>query len=571
MLKISNAPPIFQASRWETWAFLAPVVCLAPLLFLQSLFLWEKEHLQFFPLAFAAAGWFLWQGMPLSPVGNLRRRASFAAVLVGYVAVAAAMLVNSPWFAHLTLVLVIWGWAMGRLGTLTPMRITAICGLMILTVPVPFGGDQGLIRSLQTFSGTASSRLLDVVGVLHLKRGNILEITTGPLFVEEACSGVDSQYALMAVAGVMLLVGRVGLVVSVITILTVPLWAILGNLLRICSIVIGLDWLSVDLATGTAHTVLGLICFAIAAWLHWSSVQLLNFFECQWFLRNRSASDVMNSAVFAKGLSHSRDIIANEPGPPTWGPPDTGPRVHWGWLVLPAATALLFPLGVGSVIEHYRKDVPRINDDVAMLFPKREDLPITLAGQRCVGFNEESRNTRDTLGQHSKVWTYMHATGPKIVSLDLPFRGWHPLWQCYTNAGWRELERKRVVMGPGGESLSFPLYEVELTNNEGDFAVLLFSLFDEKGLPFEEQVDSAPVAARGFAGVLQRITSTFYSTLLETKNNGRDPLTFQFQMLSKTDSPATDDQKQQCLAEYLQLRKRIYDKSMPVIEGLRGL
>ena len=80
--------------------------------------------------------------------------------------------------------------------------------------------------------------------VFVFQKGNIIEITARPLFVEEACSGVDSQYALMAVAGGLLLIGRAGLVVSLITIVTVPLWAILGNLLRIYSIVFALEFLN---------------------------------------------------------------------------------------------------------------------------------------------------------------------------------------------------------------------------------------------------------------------------------------------------------------------------------------
>ncbi len=86
----------------------------------------------------------------------------------------------------------------------------------------------------------------------------------------------------MAVALVLLLIGRASVLVSVITIVTVPIWAILGNLLRIFSIVIGLDWLGIDLSHGTQHTILGLCAFMLAAWAHWSSVQFLNFVEIRW-------------------------------------------------------------------------------------------------------------------------------------------------------------------------------------------------------------------------------------------------------------------------------------------------
>ena len=63
---------------------------------------------------------------------------------------------------------------------------------------------------------------MDLTQILHVRRGNIIEIASKPLFVEEACSGVDSQYALMAVAGGLLLVGRAGFLVSFLTTITVP-------------------------------------------------------------------------------------------------------------------------------------------------------------------------------------------------------------------------------------------------------------------------------------------------------------------------------------------------------------
>jgi exosortase len=145
-----------------------------------------------------------------------------------------------------------------------------ICGLLLVTLPPPFGWDKQLVSGLQSLSSFACSRLMDLTQILHVRRGNIIDISSKPLFVEEACSGVDSQYALMAVAGVLLLLGRAGFWVSLLTIITVPIWAILGNLLRIYLIVIGLEWFSTDLSQGSIHTILGLLVleFCSTAELH---------------------------------------------------------------------------------------------------------------------------------------------------------------------------------------------------------------------------------------------------------------------------------------------------------------
>ncbi len=537
---------------WDLFSLILPAVAIAPLLFLQCIFLWEKEHLQFFPLAFAAAGWFLYQGWP-SPAVTDRGRSwtAFVAAFVAFLLAAAALLLNSPWLSQVTLIALIWAWAMGRLASLTPLRITGICGLMIVTVPVPAGGDQKLVQSLQSLSATASSRLMDVSGIVHLKRGNILEITSKPLFVEEACSGVDSQYALMTVAGVMLLVGRVGLVVSLITIITVPIWAIFGNLLRIYSIVIGLDWFAVDLSTGTAHTLLGLICFAAAAWVHWSSVQFLNFVQWRFF----------PSSVASTGIEFSSDPVRREAA---IGPiADPAPMLSKGWLAVPAMLLLMFPVASLAVVQHYDKEVPRLTESIADRFPGESALPASIGTQRRVQFQNESRNIRNILGQHSRIWTYSGELGVQIVSLDLPFRGWHPLWECYINAGWRRLSTEEIRQAGDGSPLTFTFFETTLENDEGDFAVLHFSLFDENGAAFTYDGGFEPTP-RG-----NRLSATVLAAMTRDARP-RDPLTFQFQMLSKTEVPATPDQVTHFRNMYLQLRGPVHALSMPVVSELKG-
>lgn len=538
---------------WDWYALLFPMLAVSPLLYLQCIYLWEKEHLQFFPLAFIAAGWFLHQAWP--PGGETsgqRRRVSLVAAFAAYLLCATSLVFNSAWLAHLTLIGLIWTWAAGRLGGLTLLRITAICGLMVVTVPVPFGGDQKLVQSLQSLSTTVSGHLMDAAGILHVKRGNILEISSQPLFVEEACSGVDSQYALMTVAGVMLLVGRTGVLVSLITIVTVPIWAILGNLLRIFSIVIGLEWLDVDLSSGLAHTVLGLFAFAVAAWLHWSSVQFLNFMQWSLFPGSVSADAESSaksrcdvSAVSARGGDRSMRV----------------PR----WMVAGAVFLLLWmPSAAFAVVAHHTKNVPRIDQAIADRFPGENAISMTVGNQSCVAFQNETREIRSIIGQHSRTWSYVGNLGHQLASLDLPFRGWHSLWVCYGNAGWKRTSLVEVSESADGQPLEFPFFEMTFENPEGEFATVHFSLFDENGNPFRDQPKAEDGARLG------RLGSTVLSRWLKAPAP-RDPLTFQFQLFSQTPDPATPQQIAEFRRMYLQLRQQVYEQSMPVVRELQNL
>ena len=550
-VRIMNSP--YTPKVWDWYALILPLVAISPLLYLQSIFLMEKEHLQFFPLAFAAVGWFFYHEGFLSPrttTSLFRSRFAFVFSSLGIVLSGLSLFSISPWLAHLSVVVLIFGWAFGRFSSLSPLRVLGICGLILVTVPAPAGWDHILVQQLQSLSSTICSELMNITGILHVKRGNIIEILSKPLFVEEACSGVDSQYALMAVAGILLLIGRSSLIVSLITIVTVPIWAILGNLLRIYLIVIGLEIFGIDLSVGTSHTVLGLAVFMFAAWAHWSSVQLLIFLQLRLF--PGTSSETQNQIFH--DVSFDPKYVQTYP---------CGMKNTW-WLMIPIAIAMLMPIGIFAVLRHHHKQVPTISDAIAELFPGEKDLPRVMDSQNRVYFRSESRSRRNLLGQHSRTWTYNGLLGLQVASLDMPFRGWHPLWECYLNAGWKRSGTTEIDVDDQGKPLEFPFFETTLENQEGDFGVLHFSLFDENGRPygFSGNYDVLPQGNRFGSSILNFLTED---------EPTREPLTFQFQLLSKTDSVARPEQISDFRRQYLRLRGLVYSKSIPVVKNLKGL
>src|SRR5436853_413288 len=67
-----------------------------------------------------------------------------------------------------------------------------------LLIPPPLNLDQRLVTRLQTFTARQSSRLLDQLGVLHVMQGNVVVIPHKHLLVEEACSGINSLFSMLA-------------------------------------------------------------------------------------------------------------------------------------------------------------------------------------------------------------------------------------------------------------------------------------------------------------------------------------------------------------------------------------
>lgn len=533
--------------RWDWFALILPAVALSPLLYLQSWFLWEKEHLQFFPLAFGAAAWFFWNEGKRDEnhlVLGLRRTLSFTGAVASILVAIFALIIVSPWLAHFACVLLIFFWAYRKFASMSMLRVLGICGLMVVTIPPPFGLDHKLVRSLQTLSSTICSRLMDATNILHVKRGNVMEIASKQLFVEEACSGVDSQYALMAVAGVLLLVGNTGLIVSIITIVTVPIWAILGNLLRIYLIVVGLEIFGIDLSTGTSHTVLGLVVFIVAAWAHWSSVQLLIYLQLRFFSPELATGSygVTNSAV----VGHN----------------SMGMMLSRGWLILPFVGVLLMPAGVLGIYNHFRARMPSISKDIADKFLSENDLPRVVLGQSRVGFSAETRTERNMFGQHSHVWTYQGDSGNQIVSLDFVFRDWHALWICYQSAGWTVSEIQKIDRDLSGNPLEWKYFQVLMSNDQNEFACLHFGFFNEDGQPYsyDGSIEGDPVER----------PLTFLDVLSPPKDLNNS-LLFQVQVLSKSLDPIPNTQIAHQRQMFEELRAIALNKSRPLLGNLKGI
>ena len=527
-----------RLGRWNWIALILPLIALSPLLYMQSRILLQKPHLQFFPLAIAACVYFL--GQSDASKSYFRPGALvIGAWILSMLSAMLALYLGSPWLSHFVAIMLVGTWALLARPGLSVLRIVGICGLLVVTLPAPLGWDKRLISGLQSFSSFACSRLMDLTYIVHVRRGNIIEVPSKPLFVEEACSGVDSQYALMAVAGVLLLLGRAHWWVSLVTILTVPIWAILGNLLRIYLIVIGLEWFGIDLSQGTTHTFLGLGVFVFTAWVHWSSVQFLNYLHLRW----SSSEEGLETIIKGKGAVET----------------DTFPlgRLGLGWAVFPLSLFVFFPESVRAVVEfHASSDLPSITQEESGAFPGASDL-VAPSGSQVVGFHTAYRDRDDMLGQHSRIWELSSEVGRLTVSLDFPFRGWHPLWECYINSGWHRESSELIE----NDNASF--FETVLRNDLGDLAILHFSLFDQQANPYKYE---GAVEFRTQGG-------RWANTILNRERPGdraHEPMTLQFQQIAYTSASPTEEQLGFLRKIFLESRAQIVSQSAKALGVVRS-
>jgi len=211
--------------------------------------------------------------------------------------------------------------------------------------------------------------------------------------------------------------------------------------------------------------------------------------------------------------------------------------------------------------------VPEISPEVMQMLPTARDLPLQLSGANRVLFEMQNRERDELDGKHSRVWTYSRDNVNQVFSLDLPFRGWHPLWYCYELTGWTLESAESINVDAGGHPLEAPFFESKLRNPNGDYAILQFSLLSENGETYF--YDLKKVQLKG-ENRFERSLIPVVKEFLHQISKPSEPLTFQFQLLSRTQEPATQEQILSYRESFMKFREIIQRKSLPAFQKLMG-
>ncbi|MGN6546189.1 MAG: exosortase U [Aureliella sp.] len=182
-------------------------------------------------------------------------------------------------------------------------------------------------------------------------------------------------------------------------------------------------------------------------------------------------------------------------------------------------------------------------------------MPERLLGAERIAFHREQRSPDSFLGEYSRIWRYRTERSEFYLSADFPFRGFHPLWVCYTNAGNTldgDPQKMQLPNAPASAepNVGFAKFKDDL----GSTSYLWFMLFDASGKPvhmrqYEETVGNQLMDrfARGNAVEL-----------------GAEPITYQFQLYLQSGR----DLPQAQLDEYL----KMFAEALPhAVERVRQL
>ena len=145
-----------------------------------------------------------------------------------------------------------WGW----------LRSVAFpLAFLLLAIPLPYVLYYSLTGPLQAVATKLAMVGLSGVGVPAVAQGNIIHLPETSLEVAEACSGIRSLYAFLALGA--LLAGSMPIPVwgrLLVFFLTVPL-SILGNAVRVWGSGLGAYLVGPEATHGTVHELFGLLVF----------------------------------------------------------------------------------------------------------------------------------------------------------------------------------------------------------------------------------------------------------------------------------------------------------------------
>lgn len=239
---------------------------------------WNKESGAHGPIVLAVGGWLLFQ--EFAGAKALTRRGSLALTLA-MLALSLAVYIFGRAFDFISLeVAGLYGVGVAmlysRIGMRALMHLWFPVAYLAFLIPPPGWLMDQLTAPLKQFVSWASMSVLSATGIPVAREGVTIYVAGYQLLVEDACSGMNSMVGLVAVSllYIYLLRGSHLRYAALLVVATIPI-AILGNIVRIMTLILLTYFFGDEVAQGFMHQVSGIFLFAIDLLLVFSLDQFL--------------------------------------------------------------------------------------------------------------------------------------------------------------------------------------------------------------------------------------------------------------------------------------------------------
>jgi exosortase len=491
--------------------------------------LWTRPEYQFFPVAIAAAGYIAWERFRDAPSRVFARGSlpiTLALLAASWIILSGGLLYvrwMAPVSAWLILAAVVWwagGWKLTRL--LMPGFV-----LLLVCIPPPGHYDELLGNHLRELAVRASGRILDFAWVPHIVSGTVIEIPGHRLLVEEACSGMNS---LMSVLAFTLLYGfwqrRTPRMIAILA-LAAAGFVICTNVVRITAGAILVHFWHIDILSGAAHEMLGVLLFAVGLGLVISFDQFLMM-----VVPARQQSNAPEADTGARS-----------------NPPANAPNSKKAWIIWWTAAVAFAVLGIVLQIRvGHAWAASHLSGDA------RFTLPTELAGWQRVEEEGTLNGRPETLGRKSQFWVYRFGDLTAGVAMDYPFTGFHDATICYASSGWNIQSSGGVIPANGAGEM---YYAVRMSKPPMMLGQLLFAQFDERGhTPRQTATAQGNLSHLKFA-------------LLLSREKAAAPPTYQIQTLLLGAAPLSAEQQTRVKQLFLAARHELAAQLVQRVEANR--
>jgi len=394
---------------------------------------------------------------------------------MGYLVIAAGCLLllvgeisTLLYIARLSFLIVLAGLALTVIGRRGLSIFSFPAGYLLFALPLPTLVYLPLSARLQMVSSILAGKSLDLLGVPAIREGNIITLPTTQLEVVEACSGIHSLFALLAVAtlaGYLLRSRKAERLL--ISLSAIPL-AILLNAARITSLGVLSYQVGPDAAAGFAHMTTGVVIFAIGS------------------------AVILGLCKVTGGTRSERKIVAQE------APASGEARIAFPWLNLTAAVALLGlavalrgnigfdrPVSLRQELSHFPLDLGGW---------KGHDLSISAAQLAVLRANAVlAREYTRAAAPATTLYVAYFATQREGTAMHSPLH-------CIPGAGWEveqqsvlpissvafgSIHANKVIFANGGNRMLVVYWYIEQGISErselqGAFATLWHAIFEQR-------------------------------------------------------------------------------------------
>ncbi|QDV26145.1 exosortase U [Aureliella helgolandensis] len=565
------------ANRW--WDEFGPVVPLVavlsalPYVLVYGANLWRLPHYQFFPVLVVAIAYLIWKRRSGRLVLSWNGRAVQLVLLVGGVfGLLCATIFASPWMGYFGFAMCFASWLAGQRDGNTPRSLLYLAIPVALIWQPPYNtlltADTILIQQLQAHSARLSSQWLDLLGYAHHQPGTVLEFAGRSFGVAEACSGIQSFFAVLCFGALLVAFFRRGPIHTILLLATSPCWALLMNTIRITAIPVAFAIFEVDLSHGLLHDLLGFGTMALALGLLVSTDELLvklteslqPYCGTWWGDAADRRSDAPQTHTqqgpgeVPPSSSSQGELVSSSSLPLNAGETVYPPYFKPANLILLAPMMVFFAFCFG--IQTYdvsqswgqQKKVIDFFRDEPLIEMSFRDAPENLLGWPQRDYVRENRERgNDDLGQRSDLWYYAAPFGTVSISFDQMFPGWHELTRCYRSAGWEMTHRLLLDESQAG---NWPIVMAEFKRG-GEFGYLLFSLVDRSGKPVK-----APGQWNKWTSLQERLTNRLTPAV-------RGALfgiaAYQVQIFIPSVQPLPEDARNASLERFLAIREILWE------------